>query len=189
LRFYLGGQLNTFATDTGGLTGVSTDTSRRMAVRWLLPVAPSSVAPPHCWPVHARPGALVVAPQRPIRAFGGFVQLGLPLSRWFNADPKGHNAGWQLHFTVGKDQVNGSGPEIILASPAMPTFCGTIAPSDGQECHSNPVLQTQHLGHVRLRAVDLCYPFEDHLTLYTIAGSPSNEWQDHRTEFGPIFTF
>jgi len=24
---------------------------------------------------------------------------------------------------------------------------------------------------------------------YTIAGHPSNEWQDHRTEFGPIFTF
>ena len=30
---------------------------------------------------------------------------------------------------------------------------------------------------------------EDHLTLYNIAGQPSNEWQDHRTEFGPIFTF
>jgi hypothetical protein len=25
--------------------------------------------------------------------------------------------------------------------------------------------------------------------LYDIAGTPSNEWQDHRTEFGPIFTF
>jgi len=24
---------------------------------------------------------------------------------------------------------------------------------------------------------------------YLIAGTPSNEWQDHRTEFGPIFTF
>ena len=24
---------------------------------------------------------------------------------------------------------------------------------------------------------------------YTIAGQPSNEWQDHRTEFGPILTF
>ena len=24
---------------------------------------------------------------------------------------------------------------------------------------------------------------------YLIAGSPSNEWQDHRTEFGPVFTF
>jgi len=29
----------------------------------------------------------------------------------------------------------------------------------------------------------------DHLNVYTIAGTPSNEWQDHRTEFGPIFTF
>jgi len=24
---------------------------------------------------------------------------------------------------------------------------------------------------------------------YTIAGSLDNEWQDHRSEFGPIFTF
>jgi hypothetical protein len=24
---------------------------------------------------------------------------------------------------------------------------------------------------------------------YSIAGSPDNLWQDHRTEFGPIFTF
>jgi len=29
----------------------------------------------------------------------------------------------------------------------------------------------------------------DGLPVYTIAGVPSNEWQDHRTEFGPIFTF
>ncbi len=29
----------------------------------------------------------------------------------------------------------------------------------------------------------------DGLPIYTIAGKPSNEWQDHRTEFGPIFTF
>jgi len=25
--------------------------------------------------------------------------------------------------------------------------------------------------------------------MYTIAGSKDNLWQDHRTEFGPIFTF
>jgi len=30
---------------------------------------------------------------------------------------------------------------------------------------------------------------EDHLNLYDIAGVPGNEWQDHRTEFGPVFTF
>jgi len=27
------------------------------------------------------------------------------------------------------------------------------------------------------------------LTEYVIAGVPSHEWQDHRTEFGPTFTF
>jgi len=30
---------------------------------------------------------------------------------------------------------------------------------------------------------------KDGLPGYTIAGKPSNEWQDHRSEFGPIFTF
>jgi hypothetical protein len=29
---------------------------------------------------------------------------------------------------------------------------------------------------------------KNHLN-YLIAGSESNEWQDHRTEFGPVFTF
>jgi hypothetical protein len=29
----------------------------------------------------------------------------------------------------------------------------------------------------------------NHIPLYVIAGQPSNEWQDHRSEFGPIFTF
>ena len=43
------------------------------------------------------------APERPIRAFGGFAQVGFPLSRIFNADPKGRNAGWQLLLSMGKD--------------------------------------------------------------------------------------
>jgi len=68
-----------------------------MAVRWLLRVAPSS------GPTRLERSWL--APQKPVQAFGGFIQLGLPLSRWFNANPQGHNAGWQLHFTIGKDQV------------------------------------------------------------------------------------
>src|ERR1700689_3489185 len=123
LRFYLGGQLSTFATDTGGLTGI---------------IGPFETA--DGGPLAAAGGAVlgttgsgqvVVAPQRPIRAFGGFVQLGLPLSRWFNADPKGHNAGWQLHFTVGKDQLvdrdvnnpgfaaNGGVANVLLPPPLL----------------------------------------------------------------------
>ncbi|HKO05682.1 MAG TPA: hypothetical protein VJW51_13080 [Candidatus Acidoferrales bacterium] len=48
-------------------------------------------------------GAAVVAPYRPIRGYGGLVQLGLPLSRIFNANPEGRNAGWRYFFTYGVD--------------------------------------------------------------------------------------
>ena len=48
---------------------------------------------------------VVVAPEHGVRDFGGFAELGLPLSRWFNANPKGYNAGWQLYVHAGKDQL------------------------------------------------------------------------------------
>src|SRR5205807_4452742 len=48
-------------------------------------------------------GAAVVAPQRPVRAAGGFVNLGLPLSRIFGADPQGRNMGWSLYLHYGVD--------------------------------------------------------------------------------------
>ena len=45
----------------------------------------------------------VTAPQRPVCGYGGFFQLGFPISRCFNADPKGRNAGWQIYFEYGLD--------------------------------------------------------------------------------------
>lgn len=50
-------------------------------------------------------GVPVVAPQRPVRGQGGFIQLGFPLSRIFNADPKGRNAGWTAYLYYGDDQA------------------------------------------------------------------------------------
>jgi len=44
-------------------------------------------------------------PEHGVRAYGGFAELGLPLSRWFNANPKGYNAGWQFYLHAGKDQL------------------------------------------------------------------------------------
>jgi hypothetical protein len=132
----------------------------------------------------------VVAPQRPIRSFGGFIQLGLPLSRWFNADPHGHNAGWQLLFTMGKDQVN----DHDLNNP------GYVAAYNGGGTAPLPMLMGKTaIGTLYYKFNNWCqFAFEqsvyatrmkDGLTIYTIAGQPSNEWQDHRSEFGPIFTF
>ena len=182
LRFYFGDQINTFATDVSGLTGI---------------VGPFTTA--DGGPLAAAGGAVlgtnaagqvVVAPQRPIRAFGGFIQLGLPLSRCFNANPHGHNAGWQLSFTLGKDQVN----DRDLNNP------GFVAAYNGGGTAPLPLLMGKSaIGTLYYKLNNWAtFAFEqsvyatrakDGIPLYTIDGQPSNEWQDHRTEFGPIFTF
>jgi hypothetical protein len=129
----------------------------------------------------------VVAPERPIRAFGGFINLGLPLSRWFNADPKGHNGGWQVYFHIGKDQVVHSD----LVTPNAGAAANVLSPL--------PLLMGKLFAGTLYYKVNpfVTFGFEQSIYAtrlapgldYTIAGQPSNEWQDHRTEFGPIFTF
>jgi hypothetical protein len=190
LRFYFGGQINTFATDVAGLTAVSgpyvsADGGPLTAAGGAVLGCTAALVAGTC-----PAGNVVVAPQRPIRSFGGFIQLGLPLSRWFNADPHGHNAGWQLLFTMGKDQVN----DHDLNNP------GYVAAYNGGGTAPLPMLMGKTaIGTLYYKFNNWCqFAFEqsvyatrmkDGLTIYTIAGQPSNEWQDHRSEFGPIFTF
>jgi len=189
MRFYFGGQINTFATDTNGLTAVS----KMYATLDGGPLAAAGASVLGCTAAlnadgTCPTGSVVVAPQRPIRAYGGFVQLGLPISRWFNADPKGHNAGWQLFLTVGKDQV----VDRDLNNPSFTGNANVLSPL--------PLLMGKSaIATLYYKANNWCsFGFEqsiyatrifDHANAYTIAGVPSNEWQDHRTEFGPIFTF
>jgi hypothetical protein len=189
LRFYLGGQLNTFATDTGGLTAVSGPYATADGG----PLVAAGGAVLGCTAALNSAGACpsgdaVVAPQRPIRAFGGFAQLGLPLSRWFNADPKGHNAGWQLHFTIGKDQVN----DHDLNNPAFTGNANIAAPLPllmGKSAIGTLYYKINSWASFAFEQSVYATRLENHLALYEIAGHASNEWQDHRTEFGPIFTF
>ncbi len=200
LRFFFAGQVNSFATDTSGLSNIvggANSTSTGFAAGFATldggPLAAAGGAVLGC-NVNVASAALcpqgnvVVAPQRAIRTFGGFVNLGLPLSRWFNANPKGHNAGWQLYLHMGKDQVPNrdlnyagySGNANILAP--LPLLMGKLAAAT-LYYKLNPNVTfgfEQSIYATRLA---------DHLTLYEIAGQASNEWQDHRTEFGPIFTF
>lgn len=181
LRFFLGGQVSSFVNDSGGLSGVTggylpldgvVNASGAPALgctaALVLGTCPS--------------GDAVVVPQRPVRGYGGFLNLGLPLSRWFNADPKGHNAGWQVYLHVGKDQVvdrdlnnsNFSGSLPLLMGKM---FAGTVYYKVNPWC---TFALEQSVYATRLI---------DHLALYDIGGQASNEWQDHRTEFGPVFTF
>jgi len=180
LRFFFGGQVNSYATDTGGLTNIQ-------GPFVTLDGGPLAAAGGAVLGTNAA-GNVVVAPQRPIRSFGGFINLGLPLSRWFNANPKGHNGGWQLYLDFGKDQV----VDRDLNNPYYTANANTLSPLP--------------LAMGKMAALSLYYKLNpyisfgyeqsiyatrlaDHLDLYNIAGIPSNEWQDHRSEFGPIFTF
>jgi hypothetical protein len=178
LRFFFGGQVNSFFTDTGGLSNPVMYTS--------VDGGPLAAAGGPTLGTN-RAGQVVVAPQRAIRGFGGFVNLGLPLSRWFNANPKGHNAGWQLYLHAGKDQVvrndllnqNATGNANVLSPLPLlmgKVFAATLYYKVNPWCtfgFEQSVYATRLAPGVN----------------YSIAGSPSNEWQDHRTEFGPVFTF
>ena len=197
MRFMLGGQLNTYLTDTTGLYNVAfvptvdnvNEAAGGMAVGCSVAVAFDNTCT-------GSGGTWKIAPQRPIGAFGGFINLGLPVSRWFNADPKGRNAGWQLYLHAGKDQV-------VHHDLAHANGFGGCVSADGlTPCNGGlPLLQSRLLAatvYYKLNAWST-FAFEQsqyQTTLlpevgdaYTIAGHPANKWKDQRTEFGPIFTF
>jgi len=195
MRFMLAGQLNTFFTDTTGLfnvQAVQTVDNVNLASGGMM--VGCSVAITTGSTCSGSNGTWVIAKQRPIGAFGGFVNLGLPLSRWFHADPKGHNAGWQLYLHAGKDQVVHSD-----LAHANGFGCGS---ADGTACNGGlPLSQS------RLLAATVYYKLNAWATFaleqsqyqttllpevgpaYDFAGQAATKWKDQRTEFGPIFTF
>jgi len=182
LRFFFGGQVNSFATNVAGLTNLQGPFST-------LDGGPLAAAGGAVLGTNSA-GQAVVAPQVPIRSFGGFANLGLPLSRWFNANPKGHNAGWQLYVDFGKDQVVNrdlNNPGFVAAyngggTAPLPLLMGKLAAG---------TLYYKLNAWCGFAAEQSIYATRllDHLNLYMIAGQPSNEWQDHRIELGPVFTF
>ncbi len=177
LRFPFGGQTLSYFSDAGGLTNVVT-----------APTIDRSGTGTIAFGTNAA-GQIVVAPQRAIRAYGGFLQVGLPLSRWFNADPKGRNAGWNFYYTHGLDQV-------VHNDFAKAKDIG----ADG----AGPYKSTLNAGTIFYKLNQWCtFGFEESLYssyalpndkgVYTpntsVAGVPSRTWRDLRSEFGPIFTF
>ena len=88
LRFFFAGQLNEAFFDTQGMTPLATVPS--LANRQI--------------PILNVGGTPVPAAMRPIRGQGGFLQLGLPLSRIFGANPSNRvTAGWSIYLGYGVD--------------------------------------------------------------------------------------
>jgi hypothetical protein len=164
LRFFLAGQLLSNFNDTFGLTSTATTTSIDGA---------STVV------FGLQNGIPVVAPQRPVRAQGGFIQLGFPLSRIFDADPKGRNAGWTAFLYYGGDEVFARDARRFgLRGGHSDLFSGNI-----QYKWNQWITFAYEEGYYRTRS--------DSRTglLPLFRGIPSYTTHNIRSEFAAIFTF
>ena len=171
LRFYFGGQLFSNFNDTAGLIGTVTVPSVDGASNVVFGTNAA--------------GNAVVAPQRPVRSQGGFVSLGLPLSRIFNANPSGRNAGWSVYFTYGEDFAKARDVRRTLAAGARGTrdksamYVGTL---------NYKLNNWVTFGFEQSLYETRAFPGSTgELPLFN--GTPSRTWRDLRSEFGPIFTF
>jgi hypothetical protein len=176
LRFYFGGQLYSYYTNTFGLTHLQDVTSVDGASTIVL--GQNSA------------GQLVVAPEDPVRARGGFIQLGLPLSRWFGRDPEGRNAGWSLYALYGQDKANANDVAHLA-----PSDCPAGAADGCGRYRSNMYIGT--LNYKLNKWVSFSYeqslyqtvgnPYVPQFPIFT--GISQRTWRDLRSEGGFIFSF
>jgi hypothetical protein len=164
LRFFLAGQLLSNFNDTFGLTGTATAASIDGA---------STVV------FGLRDGVPTVAPQRPVRGQGGFIQLGFPLSRIFDVDPKGRNAGWTAYLYYGYDQAKARDARRFGARGSRSDlFSGNL-----QYKFNSFVTFGYEQGLYRTRATDRFG------ALPLFRGIPSFTTHNIRSEFAAIFSF
>jgi hypothetical protein len=169
LRFFFVGQLFSTFNDTLGLTDTATAASIDGS---------STVA------FGLRGGTPVVAPQQPVRTNGGFIGVGLPLSRLAHADPAGRNAGWTLNLHWGIDQVNASDIKRLTATAGQryrsDLFAGNLQYKLNawvtfgfeQSLYRTKAIASQSSG-----------------TFPLFEGAPARQANDRRSEFATIFTF
>src|ERR1017187_3389508 len=133
-------------------------------------------------------GNAVAAPQLAVRGYGGFVQVGFPISRWFHADPKGRNAGWQAYVEYGIDAANANDFKLAKGinattggGPIKDTLKGVTV-----FYKMNPWVQ---FGFEEGKYQGYALPNTKGICTTKVAGVPSCTSTDWRSEFGPIFTF
>lgn len=176
LRFYFGGQILSEFNVLTGLTGTATGTTIDGSTPAPVFGCTGGGLPPTC-----APGVPVVARQVPPRAWGFFANLGLPLSRLFNANPAGRNAGWQIYGHYGFDQVRTADVVSSGGGRAKGRFiAGTLY-------YRLNSFVTFGLEESYYTTVAIRLTSTGQFPLFN--GRPQREWNDFRTEFGPLFTF
>jgi hypothetical protein len=174
LRFYFGGNFASTFNDTSGFpvvqTGVSVDASSTVAFGCTTALV-GGVCPA---------GNAFIAPQRPVRAQGGFVNVGFPLGRIFGANPEGRNAGWQLYLHYGIDEAKA---RDIRRQTAIRTNKGDLAAATLLYKLNSWVTFGFEQSMYRGRTPNPGFAGA------LFRGNPARSARDLRSEFGTIFTF
>lgn len=168
LRSYIGTQLFSTFNDTSGLTNLAAAASIDGATSVAFGTDAS--------------GNFVVAPQQPVRGKGGFIQLGFPLSRIFDADPKGRNAGWTAYAMYGYDDARAS--DVLRISANGNRQKSDLFSANLQYKLNAFVTFAYEQSLYRTRAIRGLNG-----TLPLLRGIPSSETHNVRSEFATIFTF
>jgi hypothetical protein len=185
LRWYFAGQIYSEYNDTTGLTGVSgfTNLAGNVVTTPTFLSVPSIDGSSTVQFGLNGAGALTAVPQREPRAQGGFVELEFPLSRIFNAEPTGRNAGWTATFHYGYDAVFAR--DVRRVAPTGGRGKGDVGFGNLQYKMNQFVTLGYELSYYRTRAIrGTAAPF---FPLYR--GLPAATWHDLRSEFSTIFTF
>jgi hypothetical protein len=189
LRWFFAGQLFSVFNDLGGLAvtpGGAACTAATCAVGQIENIAGNNVVLGF-----NSAGQLVVAPQRPVRGYGGFVGVGFPLSRIFNADPAGRHAGWTLNLHYGLDGA-------FARDIRRTTTAGSRAKSDMfagnlQFKLNRFVTFGYEQSYYRTFAIPgtaaTALPFVNGAGWPIFRGIGARTWHDLRSEFATIFTF
>jgi peptidoglycan hydrolase-like protein with peptidoglycan-binding domain len=125
-------------------------------------------------------GTPAIAPQRPVRAAGGFADLAFPLSRIFKANPEGRNAGWTFNMHYSFDDAFARDVRRIGAANRSrdDITAGTLTYKMNK--YFSVAFEESYY---RTRAANKGGP----LPLYR--GIPSYQWHDVREQLSFITTF
>jgi hypothetical protein len=135
-----------------------------------------------------------LAEQQPIRGRGGFINLGIPLSRILGVDPKSRAAGFTAFLHYGYDEAFASDVRRLLGSTLNPIgqpvnqFGANRGKSDvafGSLQYKLNAFVTfaYELSYFRTRAANNAG------ALPLFRGIPSRETHNVRSEFATIFSF
>lgn len=169
LRWFFAGQLLSNFDDLAGLTNVTRGFSVDGASTPAFGLAG---------------GFPVVAPERPVRDQGGFLNVGFPLSRIFNANPKGRNAGWTAYLHYGIDEIPARDARRFNNGGARGTKSDLFAGNIQYKLNTWVTFALEE-SYYRTRSANS--PGAGPLPL--LRGIPSRQAHDIRSEFATIFTF